>query len=61
LNLPLTSAHLDSVGSVAVVVATYDHAIFLDDAIRSIIRQTIPAHEIIVVDDGSTDYPSKED
>jgi glycosyltransferase involved in cell wall biosynthesis len=57
LNLPLTSAHLDSVGSVAVVVATYNHVIFLDDAIRSIIRQTIPAHEIIVVDDGSTDHP----
>ena len=57
MNPPLTRAHLDSVGSVAVVVATYNHAIFLDDALRSIFRQTIPAHEIIVVDDGSTDHP----
>lgn len=46
-----------AVGSVAVVITTYNHAAFLDDAIRSTIHQSVPADEIIVVDDGSTDNP----
>jgi len=50
---------MDSEKSVAVVVTTYNHAAFLDDAIRSILSQSIPADEIIVVDDGSTDDPDK--
>jgi glycosyltransferase involved in cell wall biosynthesis len=57
MNPLLTSADVDLMGSVAVVVTTYNHAVFLDDAIRSTLRQTIRAHEIIVVDDGSTDHP----
>jgi glycosyltransferase involved in cell wall biosynthesis len=57
MNTPLSLATLDPAASVAVVITTYNHAAFLDDAIRSIIRQSISAEEIIVVDDGSTDHP----
>ena len=42
---------------VAVAVAVYNQARFLADALGSIVRQTRPADEVIVVDDGSTDRP----
>ena len=44
-------------GSVAVVIPTYNNSHFLADAIASVERQTVPAAEIIVVDDGSSDHP----
>jgi glycosyltransferase involved in cell wall biosynthesis len=40
---------------VSVVVVTYNMANFLPEAIGSILRQSFPDFEIIVVDDGSTD------
>ena len=57
INTGLSRGKLESAGSVSVVITTYNHAAFLDDAIRSIIRQSVPPGEIIVVDDGSTDHP----
>lgn len=45
--------------SVAVVITTYDHAHFLETALRSTLTQTVPPDEVIVVDDGSHDHPEE--
>jgi peptidoglycan/xylan/chitin deacetylase (PgdA/CDA1 family) len=43
--------------SFSVVIATYQAASWLPDAVESALDQTLPPHEVIVVDDGSTDEP----
>jgi glycosyltransferase involved in cell wall biosynthesis len=43
--------------TVGIVVTTYNHAHFLGEALASVVTQTRPADEVVVVDDGSTDDP----
>ena len=42
-------------GTVSVVVPSYNHARFIEATLRSIIKQTIPPSELLVIDDGSRD------
>ena len=41
--------------SVSVVVPSYNHAQFIGSCLRSIIKQSLPPLELIVIDDGSVD------
>jgi glycosyltransferase involved in cell wall biosynthesis len=45
--------------SVAVIIPVFNQARFLSDSIMSVMAQTRPADEVIVVDDGSTDDPGQ--
>jgi glycosyltransferase involved in cell wall biosynthesis len=45
----------DPAPAVSVVIAAFDAERYLGDAIETVLRQTRPAGEVIVVDDGSSD------
>lgn len=42
-------------GTVSVIIPAYNRAGMIGQAIECLLRQTLPPHEVIVVDDGSTD------
>lgn len=46
---------IDKLPLVTVVITTYNHAVYLPEAIESVLNQTWQRTELIVVDDGSTD------
>lgn len=52
---PARSAPRRSAPSFSAIIAAYQAAPFIPDAIESLLAQTLPPHEIIVCDDGSTD------
>jgi glycosyltransferase involved in cell wall biosynthesis len=48
-----------AVASIAVVIPAYNASAWIDETLESVIAQTRPADEIIVVNDGSTDDTSE--
>ena len=44
-----------SAANISVIIPAYNRAGLIGETLKSLLNQTVPAKEIIVVDDGSTD------
>ena len=57
LLVPPSEAPVDpgTVPTFSIVIPAYQASAFVGDAVASALSQTVPAHEVIVCDDGSTD------
>jgi cellulose synthase/poly-beta-1,6-N-acetylglucosamine synthase-like glycosyltransferase len=53
--LSQTTSNVSVRHSISVIIPAYNRAGLIAETLRSLLNQTIPAKEIIVVDDGSTD------
>ncbi len=51
-NSELTNAHCQYI---SIIIPCYNQAHFLNDAVNSLLNQTVDSYEIIIVNDGSTD------
>jgi glycosyltransferase involved in cell wall biosynthesis len=43
----------------SVIIPNYNHAEFLEQRIDSVLKQSLPPYEVIILDDGSTDQSAR--